>query len=353
VNWFDNRHHLLGRLAKGAATAGVVGLAGLGASLTAMTVSANTGTVVGTEYCTSSTSATTWNVNVSVYHNIAPTDMVVVTTTIPGTTNIGTAGFPDTAGAFQTTAPTGGNPGTDYPPDNYTVGTDSVVTYSGTTPQSGTVTLYIYEPATQNGVNGYSLTTDWAVHPSKYSFTIAASEGCATPTTTTTAASVGGVAPQSVTDTATVTQGSGTTVPIGTITFNLYGNASCSGTPVFGPDSQPLSSGTATSSPGFGLTLPGTYYWTASYTPASGSEFAPSSSACGATGESVTITSSGSGTGAASTTTTSTPAGSVEAASTPTTGADLFLPGLLTAFALLFGGLLVIAGIRLQRRSTV
>jgi hypothetical protein len=43
----------------------------------------------------------------------------------------------------------------------------------------------------------------------------------------------------------------------------------------------------------------------------------------------------------------------VLAVSTPVTGADLFLPGLSAAFAFLFGGLLLLAGVRLRRRPTV
>jgi hypothetical protein len=292
-----------------------------------------------------------------------------------------------------------------------------------------------------------------------------------TTTTTTTVASAGGVQGTSVTDTVTVAPGTGSGVPTGTVTFSLYGpsaTVSCSDDLVFTSSAQTLSGGKATS-PDFAPTSPGTYYWTASYTPASGSVFASSSSECGAANESVIITApppppptpQGSGVSGAQTTSTATqvrdargdvnpspavlsgdtvwdtatvvgaaegivptgtvtysffhnascssatatdtvtliggvvpnsasatltvgrsysfdavyngdvndtastsscepfsvltPTGSVSAASTatPTTGADLFLPGLLAAFASLFGGLLLMAGVRLRRRPIV
>ena len=61
-------------------------------------------------------------------------------------------------------------------------------------------------------------------------------------------------------DKATVTGGSS---PTGTVTFNLYGNASCTGTPLF-TDTETLSGGTATSA-GYTTTATGTDYWVATY----------------------------------------------------------------------------------------
>jgi hypothetical protein len=183
-----------------------------------------------------------------------------------------------------------------------------------------------------------------------------------TTTTTTTAASVGGPLTTSVTDTATVAPVTGSTVPAGTVTFDLYDTANCSDTPVFGTVAETLSGGTATSSPGFAPLAAGTYYWTASYLPAAGSGFAASFSPCGAFDESVTIALPPAGAVSAAHTTpgavsaahtTPTPTGAVLAVSTPVTGADLFLPGLLAVFAFLFGGLLLLAGVRLQRRPTL
>ena len=429
--------------------AATVGLIALGAgglvALGTTTALANTGSVTGGNTCSG------FDVSVQGNNNIATADLIVVTTTIPGTTGIGTL-----------SPPTGDAGNSSYGP---------IVDYSGPAQSTGTVTLYILEP---NGSGGY--TTVGGPDAEGYHVTLAPVEGCApTTTTTTTVASAGGVQGTSVTDTVTVAPGTGSGVPTGTVTFDLYG-PSCTGDPVFGPDTETLSGGTATSAPPYTPTATGTYYWTASYTPASGSGFAASSSGCGAANESVTITAptttpgptttttvasaggvqgtsvtdtvtvapgtgsgvptgtvtfslygpsktavcsatdlafgpdsqalsggtatsasftpstsgtyywtasytptsgsgfaassspcgaagesvaiTASGTGAASTTATPTPTpvGAAKAASTlttPTTGADLFLPGLSTAFAFLFGGLLLMAGVRLRRRPIV
>ena len=56
---------------------------------------------------------------------------------------------------------------------------------------------------------------------------------------------------------------SGTNSPTGTVTFNLYDNATASGTPLF-TDTESLSGGSATSA-GFTATATGTDYWVATY----------------------------------------------------------------------------------------
>jgi hypothetical protein len=65
---------------------------------------------------------------------------------------------------------------------------------------------------------------------------------------------------QSSYDVATVTGGDN---PTGTVTFNLYDNATASGTPLF-TDTEPLSGGTATSA-SYTTTALGTDYWVATY----------------------------------------------------------------------------------------
>ncbi len=70
------------------------------------------------------------------------------------------------------------------------------------------------------------------------------------------AATVGG----SVADQATVSGGDN---PTGTVTFNLYNNATASGTPLFS-NTEKLSNGTATSA-SYTTTAPGTDYWVATY----------------------------------------------------------------------------------------
>ncbi len=115
----------------------------------------------------------------------------------------------------------------------------------------------------------------------------------AIPTVVATTASAGGYAPTtSVSDLATVSAQSGTGVPAGNVTFNLYGPSAspvCGEDLVFGPRTVALSEAGTATSPSFAPTAVGTYYWTASYSPGAGSGFAPSASACGASGESVTI----------------------------------------------------------------
>ena len=61
-------------------------------------------------------------------------------------------------------------------------------------------------------------------------------------------------------DEATVTGGSS---PTGTVTFYLYDNSSCTGTPLF-TDTETLSGGTATSA-GYTSIATGTDYWAATY----------------------------------------------------------------------------------------
>lgn len=173
--------------------------------------------------------------------------------------------------------------------------------------------------------------------------------------TVTTIPSAGGPVGTALSDTAHVT---GITSPLTTdnVNFALYSDSSCSTlvdnlgkVSVIGPTTT---NGVATwtaSSPGTGFspTVAGTYYWGVTFNASNDPANLSSSMLCG---EPVTITPA-SGTLGAHTTPTPTPAGAVKAASTPApnTGAALFLPGLLAALALLFGGLLLMTGVRIRR----
>jgi hypothetical protein len=84
--------------------------------------------------------------------------------------------------------------------------------------------------------------------------------GKASPTIGTTP-SAGGSTGTTLNDTATVSGGS---TPTGNVTFSLYDNPTCSGTAVF-TQTVALSSGSATTGPGFTTTTAGTYEWMATY----------------------------------------------------------------------------------------
>ena len=80
------------------------------------------------------------------------------------------------------------------------------------------------------------------------------------PSINTTQQPASAVVGSSIADTATVSGGYN---PTGTVTFNLYANATASGTPLFS-DTEPLVGGVATSA-GYTTTAAGTDYWVATY----------------------------------------------------------------------------------------
>ncbi|MHB8324398.1 MAG: hypothetical protein ACYDHB_08265 [Candidatus Dormibacteria bacterium] len=173
--------------------------------------------------------------------------------------------------------------------------------------------------------------------------------------TVTTVPSAGGPVGTALSDTAHVTG----IVDPGTsdsVSFALYSDPSCTtladnlgNASLTGPATSNGVPAWTASSPGSGYapSVAGTYYWGVSFNSVNDPANLSSSPLCG---EPVTITASG-GTLGAHTTPTPPPAGAVKAASTPTpnTGADLFLPGLLAALALFFGGLLLLTGGKLWR----
>jgi hypothetical protein len=85
--------------------------------------------------------------------------------------------------------------------------------------------------------------------------------GKATPAITTTQQPATGTVGDQVTDQATVTGGNS---PTGTVTFNLYDNPSCGGTPLFTSTAEPLVGGMATASAGT-ATAALSGYWVARY----------------------------------------------------------------------------------------
>jgi hypothetical protein len=133
-------------------------------------------------------------------------------------------------------------------------------------------------------------------------------------------------------DTATVVGAAEGIVPTGTVTYSFFHNASCSSATA--TDTVTLIGGVVPNSASATLTVGRSYSFDAVYN--GDVNDTASTSSC----EPFSVL---------------TPTGSVSAASTatPTTGADLFLPGLLAAFASLFGGLLLMAGVRLRRRPIV
>jgi hypothetical protein len=159
-------------------------------------------------------------------------------------------------------------------------------------------------------------------------------EGGASATTITTnlssgSSTVGG----SVTDTATLTAGSGAT---GTITISMFSGSTstaCSGTAIASATASPATHGSGGYTATFSSLAAGSYEFQASY--AGDSANLSSQSTCGS--EPLMVT--GGGELAASTT-------------TPTTGAELASNGLAGAIAMFFGGLLLIVGRRVRRART-
>jgi hypothetical protein len=93
------------------------------------------------------------------------------------------------------------------------------------------------------------------------SVTLTGSSGKATPAITTAQQPTTGPVNTVIADQATVTGGFN---PAGTVTFNLYDNPNCSGTPLFTDPNEALVNGVATSS-GIPATGAFTGYWVASY----------------------------------------------------------------------------------------
>ncbi len=204
--------------------------------------------------------------------------------------------------------------------------------------------------------NGKYVKAEWTTDDSAgFGTTVTGNAGCSTPTTTATQVKDASGAVSSpvalgvpVWDTAIVGGEANGIVPTGTVTYSFFDNGSCT-TPAASTQAVTLSYGVVPNSASETLTAGGSYSFDAVYS--GDSKYSGSPSSC----EPFSVATGA--VGGARTTTTATPTtGAVSAASTltaPTTGADLFLSGLLAAFASLFGGLLLMAGVRLRRRPTV
>ena len=160
-----------------------------------------------------------------------------------------------------------------------------------------------------------------------------------TPTITTTP-SPGGAVGTTLTDTATI-RGLFDPVSSDRVDFSLYSDSSCSaGALVQDLGSVSLGSPnngvwTVESPGGAKPSVAQTYYWGVTFTPAEDANN-PGVTVCG---EPVTVTSAGGVLGAST-------------GSTPTTGAELLLPGVLASLFLLLGGSALSLGLRLRGRAT-
>lgn len=182
----------------------------------------------------------------------------------------------------------------------------------------------------------------------------------------TTVPSAGGVVGTHLSDTATITglyydPAMSEPAPADTVSFALYlqptgttGPACTAANLVENLGNGTLGTPTMTNgaetwtvtSPGTGFapTAAGTYYWGVTFT-ATNDQYNNSTTTCG---EPVTITPAGGVLGAH---TTGQGSGGVLGASTPNTGADLFLPALLAGLAVLLGGVMLVVGTTMRRRS--
>jgi hypothetical protein len=117
-----------------------------------------------------------------------------------------------------------------------------------------------YTPATPGQAGQATLKATGNKAATTASLTLTGASAKATPAITTTQKPATAAAGSAVADEATVTGGDN---PGGTVTFNLYDNATCSGTALF-TDTETLAGGTATSA-SYTATAVGTDYWAATY----------------------------------------------------------------------------------------
>jgi hypothetical protein len=229
------------------------------------TSSSHTATAAGTDYWTASYSGDSKNSPVA---SGCADEPVTITKASPGITTTqqpasAVAGRPvaDKATVTGGSSPTGtvtfnlyGNPnctGTALFTDTETLASGTATSSNYTTAATGTV----YWTATYNGdTNNNPATSGCADEP----VTITP----ASPTITTTQQPATGSAPTVAFDQATVTGGFN---PTGTVTFALYGNPNCSGTPVFTDANEPLTSGGVATGGGIRFSAPGTAWWVATY----------------------------------------------------------------------------------------
>jgi len=150
------------------------------------------------------------------------------------------------------------------------------------------------QPFTPTTTGSYSYNTTYTGDSQDYMANGACEPFTVTTATTNLATSVSpsslvlGPNPASASDTATLTQGAN---PKGTITFTVYGDPTCSGSPIFTSSPVSVNGNGAYTSPAFTPSTTGTYYWIASYSGDSNNK--PTSGACGDNGEVLTVQSAG------------------------------------------------------------
>ncbi len=111
--------------------------------------------------------------------------------------------------------------------------------------------------------------------------------GTATPILTTSVSPITltlGPSPISTHDTATLSNGVN---PKGTLTFTVFNNPTCSGSPVFTSTSVTVNGNGAYASSSFTPSAVGSYYWVASYTGDANND--PAAGSCGANGETLIV----------------------------------------------------------------
>ena len=196
-------------------------------------VLANTGAVTASETCSG------WSVTVSLDNNVQSNHLITVTSTISGYTVTGI-----TFATYDTTAS----------------GKKVIWSPSGSNQVSGTVTLIIYNPPTNNGGNGSGGIEN------SYSATISPASGCkSSPAVSTTLVAPSPVAiGTTVHDTATIH--GATSAAGGTITYKLYSNSSCSALVAdLTPTNNTVTNGVAPASNGYQFNNAGTWYFQATY----------------------------------------------------------------------------------------
>ena len=199
-----------------------------------------------------------------------------------------------TAGALSDTATLSGgfSPTGSITFDLYSgIGCAATPVYAETLSVSSGNGLYSSGWYTPTGVGPYNWTTLYSGDPNNNGvFTLCGDEPVtvspASPSVSTSVSPASETLPTvtGVADTATL---SGGFSPTGSITFDVYSNSGCTDL-VFGPDEVTVSSGNAAYISGaFTPTGAGTYYWTAAY--AGDTNNNPFTTACGATGETLTV----------------------------------------------------------------
>ncbi len=192
--------------------------------------------------------------------------VTIATTPSPGGP-AGTTSITDTATVSGGVTPTGTVTFSLYPPGNTTcTGTPAFTSTNGLTGTPPKATSGAFATAAAG-------TWQWVAKYNGDANNMAVSSACgaepvtitqATPTIATSA-TPGGPVGTSITDTATVSGGSG---PTGTVTFSLYppGNATCTGTPAFTSTNALSATPPFTSTSGaFAPGAVGTYHWVAEY----------------------------------------------------------------------------------------